>query len=189
MRYIIFLLFLCMSVPVFASDRLTEDQIREFFKQMSEVQLQDQQSAMTFYETHIHNDAKFTVNTTAFIKGSKPIVETKTHDKKSFINQKRDERKNTKIKSLNHTVLNVKIARDGKSAKVKDSTYGISIANVIMNEGVLVVHNDESGICEGEIILGDNGVLQLKTSKCDIEITKETISKHQMKFESQTKQD
>lgn len=187
MRCILTLLLFCTSMPTMAADRLTDDQVREFYKQSSDVVLKGGDQEIAFYETHVHDDARLTINTTAFIKGAKPKEETSTYDKPSLIKKTRDAHKNTKIKSLNHTVLHVKLSRDGRSAKVKDTSYGTSIVNLIMDEGVLVVRNEESKMCNGEVVLGNNGLIQLKNKTCNVEVTKETIKKHKMKLSPITK--
>ncbi len=171
MRYTLILLFLCISMPSLAADKLTEDGIRKFYKRAAEVQLEGAKPAIEFFEKHIHKDAQMTLNMITNVKGAPPQKETVKHDKKSLLRDTRTGYKTSKLNDLENTVLAIKIANDGKSAKVKDTTYGSSTMNIPTPGGILPYNLEQSMLCDGEIVLGDDGTIQSKDSTCNVEMT------------------
>ncbi len=171
MRIFLTVLFLCTSMPSLAADKLTEESIRAFYKEAAAVQLKGEEPAVAFYEKHLHKDAGITLNMIINIQGSPPIKQTLNHDKKSIIKDTRTGYQTGQLQNIENTVLSVKIAADGQSAQVKDTTFGVSIANVPVPGSIQTFDLEQSMLCDGEVIINDQGLIQSKNSTCNVEVT------------------
>lgn len=168
-RILLTLVFFCTSVPSFAAEKLTEQKIKDFYKQSVAVQLKGAKPAIAFFEKHIHDDSKITLNMITNIKGAPPQKQTVNHDKKSLMKDTRTGYKTSKLESLNTSVLSVKISKDGTSANVKDTTFGISIINVSTPGGIAVFKAEQSMLCDSVVVL-EKTVMQSKDSVCNVEV-------------------
>lgn len=171
MRYPLILLFLCLPMPSFAQGDLTEDSIRAFYKQAVRVQLEGEAPTVEFLKTHTHEDAQITMNLITNFKGSPPQKQALKHSKKDVIKETRLGYSRSKLESIENTVLVIKIADDGRSAMVKDTTFAVFMLNVPMPNGIKLFHTEQSMLCDGEVLLSDAGVIQAKDSVCNVEAT------------------
>lgn len=173
-RTILTLALICMSAPAFAADKLTEETIKEFYKKSVEVQFEGVEPAIAFFEKHIHKDSQMVMNMITNMKGAPPQKQTIKQNKKTLLKDTRAGYETSKLKTLESSVLSVDIAEDGQSARVKDSTYGVSIINIPTHGGTVAFEAEQSMLCDGEIVIED-GIMQSKDSTCNIEVKMEPV--------------
>lgn len=171
MKHILLALaFICIAGTSYAAEKLTKENIQEFYDDSISAQLDGQESAMTFFEKHVHEDSKVVLNIITNMKGAPPQKQTINHDKKSLLKDTRIGYETSKLEKVESSVLSAEISEDGKVAKVKDTTYGVSIINIPSAWGTKAFRAEQSMLCDGQVVL-EGGIIQSKDSTCNVEVT------------------
>lgn len=172
----LFLTFLiCVTANVaYAAEQLSEQAIRDFYQKAVDVQLEGAEPTVAFLEKHIAPKAVATMHMITNIKSVPPKKNTEKFNKTRLINTTRQGYKIMKLKTIESTVLSIKVAEDGRSATVKDSTFSTLIQNIPAPQGVLAFDTEQSMLCDGEVFL-EEGVIKAGSSTCNVEVTMEPV--------------
>lgn len=155
----------CLSVPALAEDQLTEDAIRDFYKQAAEALMADEETAVAHLEKHFHEDVKLTMITKMTFEDIPPMESLIIYDKKTYISDTRFSYKTGKTEKIESEILSLEIAPDGKSAKVSDKTHIYMAIELPTPSKTEIVST-----CDDEIILNDEAMIQVKDVKCNLEM-------------------
>ncbi len=159
-----------ISPVAHAQENITDQKIRDFYKQSSSLDLMtNEERLVDFLERHTHNDAQMTLHIITNIQGVPPQKQTQTFSKKEIIRETVNGFKMSTIESVENTILNVKIGADQKTASVKDSTYSISKMSVPTPQGTMSFKSEQSMLCDSDLVLGVDAVIQSKTVECNVE--------------------
>lgn len=172
---LIFLVFLTLGGGqiAMAQDRITEQAIRSFYKESAEIQMEEKDTAVAYFKKHLAEDAVLMVRTITNMEGVPPQKQEMKFNKKEMVEETERGYQYGRVQKIENTVLRVDIAEDGKSARVKDSSFAIMSINIPGPQGNVPMKSENSILCDDTIVLGANGVLQIKDSVCNMEVSME----------------
>lgn len=157
--------------PATSATALTEDAVKDFIKQSSEITNRKAQDlggneAKNFFEAHLHPNARFKSKITYVIPGYPDKEAELALDKQEFIDSLASGSENVDKYSNNIKIKNVKIAASGKSANVETEST---------EEGQMEVDGEKVPMigvskCDQILMLSDQGVIQMFNANCKTEI-------------------
>ncbi len=160
-----------LASPSYAVDRLTEQAIRGYYEESTNVQLKGLDETMVFFEKHIGSDATITVNATTFIKGVEPKKETVVHDKNKVLQATQAGYKVGYPVKLKSTIQSVDIASDGRTARVEDTSHAIYMLTLPLGGGGAAKFKSEQLMhCDSQVFLNKSGIIQSGDAVCNAEI-------------------
>ena len=164
--------FLVTFVPQssYARDTLTERKIKAFYKESSEVQMMGADVVEAFMEEHIHEKSETTVHSITNMPGLPPQKQTMVYDKDSLVRDSRQAFEVGEVELVENKVLSIEISSDGRSAKVKDSTYSVFNLTIPTPQGMMQMMSEQSMLCDDNLVIGRDGVIQSKGAVCSAEI-------------------
>ncbi len=162
--------FFTLFKPVYAGvDTLTEDNLKSFYKDYISIQTGSPDNAIAFLKKHIHEDFKMTVNVITKMEGAPSQKQVLDFNKEELLQETRKGMEVGKTVSVDHNIISMKISDDGKSARVKDSSFSI-IRLSIGNEQMPAKFVDEqSMLCDATLVVGESGLIVIKESVCNSE--------------------
>ncbi len=151
------------------SELLTESKIKAFYKEYISIQMGYTDEAIAFLKRHIHNDFEMKINVINNMEGSPSQKQELNFNKDELLSATRKGMSIGKTKSVDHNIISIKISDDGKSAKVKDSSFSIinlSIGSAQMSAKFI---DEQSMLCDTTLVLGDDNRVLIKNSVCNSE--------------------
>ncbi len=156
---------LAIPSPASAADRLTEQSIQDFYNTSKTIHKKSFEEYSAYMDAHTTDDARIVLNDEAVMAGAEPQKQTITMDKTKFMASLSENYQNSQGTTMDYKIQNIKIAPDGLSATVKDTTQ---ISGVMTAPGSDARFNVSSrGSCEDTIVLSPNGAIQTRQSVCD----------------------
>lgn len=153
---------------------LTREAIEAFYADAAQSQLGKIDQTVAFLKKHMHQDAVSTMKIISRVPGAQSATEEMTLDKKQLILKTKEGARNTKVKSLKTKIIAVNLLEEGRKAKVKDTSYGVSLMRVASPYGgVMLMEAEQSMFCDDELGLSEEGVIQILKSKCNVELSME----------------
>lgn len=149
---------------------LTDDNVRNFYKESIDVQLAGLKPTMDFMKKHTHKDAKTVINVISNMAGAPQQKQTLSMNKEELLRETQKGMEMGGLQSIESTILVLKISEDGQSANVKDSTYSEFTMSMNAPHGVVTFRAEQSMLCDSLIVLNDEGVIQSKDNNCSSEI-------------------
>ena len=108
------------------------------------------------------------------VPGAQSVSEVMTLNKKQLILKTKEGARSTKVKSLKTKIIAVNLLEEGRKAKVKDTSFGVSLMRVASPYGgVMLMEAEQSMFCDDELALSAEGVIQILKSKCNVELSME----------------
>ncbi len=171
LRSVLSLTAICaLSSASFAADILTKSEIESFYAQSAEAQLLGENITINFLQEHVHEDAKTTLHMITNMAGMPTQKETRIYDKARLLKETKQGYEIGDLKSSENNVLGIDISEDGKSAKVKSSSYSIVNMNLPTPQGIISLISEQSMLCDDFVVLNAQGVIQAKDGECSVEV-------------------
>lgn len=153
---------------------MTREAIEAFYEDAAKAQLEKIDQTVAFLKRHMHDDSVSTMKILSHVPGAQSATEEMTLNKKQLILKTKEGALNTRVKSLKSKVLSVNFLEEGRKAKVKDTSYGVSLMRVASPYGgVMLLEAEQSMFCDDELTLSPEGIIQILKSKCNIELSME----------------
>ena len=153
---------------------LTREAIEAFYEEASRVQLEKIERTVAFLKKHMHEDSISTMKILSHVPGAQSVSEVMTLNKKQLILKTKEGARSTKVKSLKTKIIAVNLLEEGRKAKVKDTSFGVSLMRVASPYGgVMLMEAEQSMFCDDELALSAEGVIQILKSKCNVELSME----------------
>jgi hypothetical protein len=153
---------------------LTREAIEAFYEEASRVQLEKIERTVAFLKKHMHEDSISTMKILSHVPGAQSVSEEMTLNKKQLILKTKEGARSTKVKSLKTKIIAVNLLEEGRKAKVKDTSFGVSLMRVASPYGgVMLMEAEQSMFCDDELALSAEGVIQILKSKCNVELSME----------------
>lgn len=156
---------------------MTEESIKAFYKELELAQSQDSEKIVAFYNKHTTPDVKIVVNISKFVMGKEIEPEVLDMDKKNILERTGLAHKKGLPDEVKLDVISVDIANDARAAKVKENLYGKFLIKTADSQGVKEITAEQSMLCEDDLILSAEGVIQIKGSACKLRATVGSVSK------------
>lgn len=169
MRALIFLGVFLTSQTALAQDTLTEERIRDFYQKSVDVQLQGEEPSVAHMKKHMHKESTITMHLVTNVTGMPSHKETRVHSKRDAIKETREGYKLGKLKTIENNVISYEIASDGRTAKVKDTTYMTFVINVPTPKGIVSFNAEQSALCDNDISVNEENTIIINNSVCNAE--------------------
>jgi len=154
-----------------AIEKLTEDLIKDFYKQAEVASLEGGKTILEFLDKHTAEDAKSKLHMRTVMPNKPPEKSIVTSDKPTILADTKAAYEKGSVDTMKTEVMSVNISDDGKSASVIEKT--ISDYSLTLSETQkLKIRSEQS--CDTSIILND-GVIQSGNSECDVEANIEPV--------------
>lgn len=172
-----FLMF-CVGVCAFsaaaqAQDVLREEAIRNLYDESIKVQLEGAQQTIDFYERHMHPDGQIVMHLVSRVKGATTEKSTHEFSKAQMLAETQKTYDTSRFLNIEGNVIAVKIAQDGKTAKVKSSMVASVITRVPTPQGMVPLNMEQSALCDDVVVLSPQNVIQITQSTCNAEAVME----------------
>ncbi len=170
-----------LSVAIFkaqdarAESRLTEQSIEAFYEQSAAVQMLGTDVTIEFLERHLHKDATTKLFMITHMQGAPSQKQENTYTRSELLQETKKGKEVGEIKSVENKVISIKIASDGRSAKVKDSTHSVFHLDIPVPQGIVPMRSEQSMFCDGVVVLGPGDVIQARESVCHAEVNIEPL--------------
>lgn len=159
-----------VSFSAHAEDRLSKGWIKEFYAQSTEVQRLSNNVTIEFMERHIHEDATAKMTTVTTLPGLPPQKQVKSFTKQELLDQVKQNQGMGQLESLENDVISLRIAKDGRSASVKDRSVSTFTIDVPTPDGKkMQMTSKQTTNCDTELKLSKQNVIQVRATKCDVE--------------------
>ncbi len=153
---------------------LTRESIEAFYEEASRAQLEKIDQTVAFLKKHLHQDSISTMKIISHVPGAQSVTEEMTLNKKQLILKTKEGARSTKVKSLKTKIIAVNLLEEGRKAKVKDTSYGVSLMRMASPYGgAMVMEAEQSMFCDDELVLSKEGIIQILKSKCNVELSME----------------
>lgn len=163
------MVLLLVSTPSGAKSILTEDVIRAFYAESIDVQKSSLERTLDFYKKHMRDDAVATLHLVSRIKGNVTDKQIFEFDKQKLLSETQKGHNISKILNIEGSVISVKISEDGQTAKVKNTFVSTSSSNVPMGNQKIKMIIEQSALCDDDVILSSQNVIQYTKSVCHAE--------------------
>lgn len=158
------------SNKVFADNFvLTEDAIKNFYSNLLDAQIAGGSYVLSFHEKHFHTDLSLILSLQRIVKGREMPKTFLDHDKRTFMEAIKKNDKVINHIAGDHEIIKFSIDEGGRSANVQDiltSNFLVQVDKVAKPfRGV------EKMECRSRLVLSNNNVIQILSSKCDVYVT------------------
>ena len=154
-----------------AIEKLTEELIKDFYKQAEVASLEGGETILEFLDKHTTQDAKSKLHMRTVMPNKPPEKSIVTSDKPTILADTKAAYEKGSVDTMKTEVISVNISDDGKSASVIEKT--VSDYSLTLSETQkLKIRSEQS--CDTSIILND-GVIQSGNSECDVEANIEPV--------------
>jgi len=165
------------SQPVWAqtqnqdSSKITKEQLDSYYKDLVAAQLAGEKEATIFMDEHTHPDFESVMHVTSKIDGApEPQKETVVLTKFESLRDIKKAYEMGTIDVIKSGIVSYDIAKDGRSAKVKDRTYTMASFPLNTEGGKTQTFNLRQYIdCDNFYVLSDKDVIQLKSGTCEVQ--------------------
>lgn len=172
--YTLFLVLMVMfswAQPVHATESvLTEDRVRNFYKESIDVQMKGIKPTMAFMKEHTHKDSSTIINVISNMAGAPQQKQKLSMNKEELLRETQKGMEMGDLETIENNILVLKIDKDGRSATVKDSTYSEFTMTMSGPQGIMTFRAEQSMLCDSLIVLNDEDVIQSKDNNCSSEI-------------------
>lgn len=147
--------------------------VEKFYADSVAAQLAGIDETVAFLKKHAHEKLEATMKVISRVHGAPQVQKEEwTLDKRQLILKMKEGARNARVKSLKTNLLSVKFSDDGKQAKVKNTTFGVSLVRMASPEGeAMLMTAEQSMFCDDVLNLGPGGLIQYETSHCNAELT------------------
>jgi hypothetical protein len=164
-----------ISTPALAADKLTEDMVRQFYKENIEAMKKPYEEYRTYMDKSFHNNYSSEQTVTLNLPGQPAQKNNITQNKKEVMDFTPEAHEVVRKSEIKHEVKEIKINQDINTAHVIDHT-GIKAALESKDGKKLAMATDAT--CNDVVTL-EKGTVQMLQSKCEantsIEEQKEPI--------------
>ncbi len=151
------------------TSKITKERLDKFYEDSIVAQLASVDEAMAFTEKHLHEDLETIMHMTSKIEGGLDQEETSVYDKAKFLEDTRKGFDVGKIEEIKSEVVSYDIAKDERSAQVKDRIYSMASIPMPVSETEIQMYTLRQFVnCDNLYVLNDADVLQIKTSTCEV---------------------
>ncbi len=148
------------------ADKITKDRLNTLYDLSLKAQLSGAKDAVEFYKKHIHKEYEGAMHVEISINNTLAKKETILLTKFEYLRETEEAYKVGKFKELKNGIVSYEIAKDGRSAKVKDRAY--LLADIPRKkDGTYKLRQFIN--CDQLYVLNDKNVMQLKSSTCKVE--------------------
>lgn len=145
---------------------LTEEIIKKFYDDATQVQFEGGEATVNFLEKHTHDDAVNTVMLRTIRPGSAPEKQKIISDKSKLLEDTKAAYEKGSVESIDTDVMTIDIAEDGQSAAIVEKTKYVYKLALSETEEVLL-KTDQS--CDVEILLEEN-IIKTGDADCTVEV-------------------
>lgn len=146
--------------------KITKDSLSAFYDRSVDVQLAGEEQAVAFYKKHLHKDYEGVMHVSTRVDNVLQQQETIVLTKYEYLRTTEKAYRMSTFKELQSGVVSYNISEDGRSAKVSDRTYLMSVLPQTKTQS----YNLRQFVsCDQFYILSEEDVLQLKSSTCQVE--------------------
>jgi len=162
------------SKSVWAEDgdagEITKERLDAFYERSVAAQMTGEKEILAFADKHLHKDFESVMHVTSKIEGAPTQKETTVLTKFEYLRDIKKAYKISTVEELKSGIVSYDIAKDGRSAKIKDRTYTMVSIPLGASQGKSEVYNLRQFInCDSFYTLSETDVLLLKSSTCEIE--------------------
>lgn len=150
-------------------DRLTPAMVREFYEQGKIMHHKSLAEYKVFMLSHITDDVQFAMKMTNHVQGTPDQIQTLVLDKKKFEDSLDENYNMSQGAAINHRIEDVYIGADGKTGKVTDVTVMKKVVDMTKQGKAFKIEIQSQSTCEDIVVLGSNGLPQIKQSTCTAE--------------------
>ncbi|MCB1682224.1 MAG: hypothetical protein KDI65_09860, partial [Alphaproteobacteria bacterium] len=145
-----------------------------FYNEAVAAQMGKIDQTVAFLKKHVHEQAVNKMKIISRVPGAQTASEELTLDKRQLILKTKEGAHSTKVKSLKTKIISVELLEEGRKAKVKDTSYGVSLVRMASPYGgASLMEAEQSMFCDDELVLSGDGVIQILNSQCNIEVSLE----------------
>lgn len=153
---------------------LSREVIEAFYNEAVAAQMGKIDQTVAFLKKHVHEQAVNKMKIISRVPGAQTASEELTLDKRQLILKTKEGAHSTKVKSLKTKIISVELLEEGRKAKVKDTSYGVSLVRMASPYGgASLMEAEQSMFCDDELVLSGDGVIQILNSQCNIEVSLE----------------
>jgi hypothetical protein len=160
------------GVPVgkiITEDKLTEESVRNFYDVSKKMHLKPYAEYASFMSTHTTGDAKITLNMTNHLPGGKEQKQTLIMDKDQFMAGLPEGYNASQGATINHKIMDVKIAEDGKTGTVKDISFISNRVRIQSANKWIEIDVQTQSTCDDNVVVTQGSMIQLQISTCTAE--------------------
>lgn len=158
--------------PAAAMDRAA---VEKFYQSSVAAQLAGTEETVEFIKKHADEKLSAWMKIISRVPGA-PQAQTEemTLDKRQLILKTKEGARTSRVQSLKTNVLAVKLSDDGKTAKVKNTSFGVSLMRVPSPEGgAMLMKAEQSMLCDDELNISPAGLIRFEKSRCSVEVVLE----------------
>ncbi len=165
----LFLLVFYSSFSYADDNALSEQSIKEFYKDLVESKISGGEYLISFHDKHYSDDMKMILNIKRKIGGNDMPRVFQDHDKKTFMEAVSENADIIDHKEGRANIISILISDDGNSAQAHVMLFSKFIVQVDR------LAPKKTGIeamdCKDRIILSDAGIVQIIASQCDVNVS------------------
>ncbi len=172
-KFIIYLILLTFSLfPIYAysSDKvLNEKTIKNFYKDLVEAKISGGEYLIYFHGKHYSDDLKMILNLRRKVGGDEMSRVFLDHDKESFMEAIKENSKILDHKNGRYDIVSISMNENDNSAEV----HVRLVSQFIVQTDRLAPRKSaiEAMDCKDIITLSNYGVIQIKSSQCDVNVS------------------
>ncbi|MBI1300156.1 MAG: hypothetical protein GC137_00720 [Alphaproteobacteria bacterium] len=170
-RFVLSTCALCLvGFAAHGEERLSDAWIEEFYAQSTEVQRLSSNVTIEFMDRHIHDDAKAKMTTITTLPGLPPQKDDREFTKQELLDQAREGQSMSQLESLENELISIGIAKDGRSASVKERSVSTFVVDVPTPDGQkMQMKSKQTTNCDTRIKLNQQNVIQVHATDCIVE--------------------
>ncbi|MCL4679288.1 MAG: hypothetical protein KJ017_11930 [Alphaproteobacteria bacterium] len=148
--------------------------VEKFYQSSVAAQLAGTEETVEFIKKHADEKLSAWMKIISRVPGA-PQAQTEemTLDKRQLILKTKEGARTSRVQSLKTNLLAVKLSDDGKHAKVKNTSFGISFVRVVSPEGAMLMKAEQSMLCDDELNISPAGLIRFEKSRCNVEVVLE----------------
>lgn len=149
---------------------ITKERLDAFYNDTVTVQLAGEERALEFFEKHLHPEFEGVMHVVSKIEAASVQDETVVLTRFEYLRDTKKAYEISTIEELKSGIVSYEIAKDGRSANVKDRTYTRANISLEKPEGKSELYDLRQFInCDQLYVLSEEDVLLLKSSSCEVE--------------------
>lgn len=162
------------SAPAQPAGAMDRAAVEKFYQSSVAAQLAGTEETVEFIKKHADEKLSAWMKIISRIPGA-PQAQTEemTLDKRQLILKTKEGARTSRVQSLKTNLLAVKLSDDGKHAKVKNTSFGISFVRVVSPEGAMLMKAEQSMLCDDELNISPAGLIRFEKSRCNVEVVLE----------------
>lgn len=163
------------SAPAQPAGTMDRAAVEKFYQSSVAAQLAGTEETVEFIKKHADEKLSAWMKIISRVPGA-PQAQTEemTLDKRQLILKTKEGARTSRVQSLKTNILAVKLSDDGKSAKVKNTSFGVSLMRVPSPEGgAMLMKAEQSMLCDDELNITPAGLIRFEKSRCSVELVLE----------------